>query len=104
MSATTTGCATIERAYSRVVVTGPLVRCPATVHRNRVFTCTVSKFPARSSVLVKFSKGSISVTQRKIVSRTGTATYHFKLSRTGTYLVTAINGWRYATTTVKVVR
>jgi hypothetical protein len=104
MSATTTGCATIERAYTRVVVTGPLVRCPTTVHRNRVFTCTVSRFPARASVVVKFSKGRISVTQRKVVSRTGAATYHFKLSSTGTYLVTAVNGRRYATTTVKVVR
>jgi hypothetical protein len=74
------------------------------VHRNRAFSCTVSKFPARSYVVVKFSKRSISVTQRKRLSRTGTATYYFRLSRTGTYLVTAVNGMRYATTTVKVVR
>ncbi len=103
LSATTTGCGLVERAYTRVVVVGATVTAPATVKRQVVFAVTARKFPASSVVVVRLTKGTIAVVQRARTNSAGTVTMYFRLSRTGTYLVTAVSGTVHATDSVRVI-
>ena len=102
VSATTSRCSTIERAYTRIVVTGPVVNCPKTAARNRVFACTAANFPRNTRLTMLFITGWTVVYQPTRTSSTGAVTVLFKLARRGTYLVTAVAGSMYATTTIRI--
>ena len=104
LSSSTSGCATLERAYTRVTVTGPVVTAPGQVQRLKVFSVTASGFPARTEITIRLTKEGVIVSQRQRTSASGTVTMYFRLSRVGTYLVTAAIGHTYATTRVQVVR
>jgi hypothetical protein len=104
MFATTTGCGYTERAYTRVIVTGPVVHAPPVVHRWHPFKILIAGFPARHVAYIRLSMGRIRIVQHPTTNWAGGAGGYFRLSRIGTYLVVAYSGHAYATAVIRVVR
>jgi hypothetical protein len=104
LSATTVHCGYSEAAYTRVKVNGPAVTAPAVVTAGRLFTVMVDRFPARSWVVVKLTRGSTSIVQRVVTNSLGRAAVRYRVSGVGTYAVTAISGRVHASDVVRVVR
>jgi hypothetical protein len=103
ISAATSGCSYLERAYTRIVVTGPVVNAPAAVRRYHVFAINVARFYGRSLVTLKLTSGRSVIVQRRVTNPYGSTTMWFRMARTGTYLITAIQGHIYATKVLRVV-
>jgi hypothetical protein len=103
LSATTVNCGYAEVAYTRVKVNGPAVVAPAVVKAGRLFTVMVERFPARSWVIVKLTRGSTSIVQRVVSNNLGRAAVRFRVSQVGTYAVTAISRRVHASDVVRVV-
>lgn len=103
MSATVSGSGcTTERAYTRVVATGPVVVAYPSVRHGHLFRVTVARFPARVAVTVKLISAGSVIVQHRYTNSLGYVVMYFKAARPGLYLITATTGHVYATRVLRV--